>query len=34
MLNLFIADVKEEFYPAFITSDIKGTFGWKCTRLM
>ncbi len=27
MLNLFMADVKEEYYPSFITSDIKGTFG-------
>jgi hypothetical protein len=27
MLNLFIADVKEEFHPAFIASEIKGTFG-------
>ena len=27
MLNLFMADVKEEFYPSFITSDVKSIFG-------
>lgn len=27
MLKLFMEDVKEEFHPAFIATDIKGTFG-------